>query len=64
MEFNVPKFNYQQSLQLDIRTGFKQSYLSFTPYLNFNSVKTSPQIFSYRKYINFGLNVGIGLRIK
>lgn len=62
--FFVPKFNFQQSLQLDIRTGFKQSYLSFTPYLNFNSVKTPPQIFSYRKYINFGMNVGIGLRMK
>jgi hypothetical protein len=62
--FFVPKFNFQQSLQLDIRTGFKQSYLSFTPYLNFNSVKTPPQIFSYRKYINFGFNVGIGLKIK
>jgi hypothetical protein len=62
--FFIPKWNFQQSLQLEFRSGFKQSYLSFTPYLNFNSVKTPPQIFSYRKYINFGLNVGIGLRIK
>jgi hypothetical protein len=62
--FFVPKWNFQQSLQLEFRTGFKQSYLSFTPYLNFNSVKTPPQIFSYRKYINFGMNVGIGLRMR
>jgi hypothetical protein len=62
--FFVPKFNFQQSLQLEMRTDFKQSYLSFTPYLNFNSVKTPPQIFSYRKYINFGLNVGLGIKIK
>lgn len=61
--FFVPKWNFQQSLQLEIKTGFQQCYLSFTPYLNFNSVKTPPQIFSYRKYINFGFNVGIGLRI-
>lgn len=62
--FFVPKWNFQQSLQLEFRTGFKQSFISFTPYLNFNSVKTPPQIFSYRKYINFGMNVGIGLRMK
>lgn len=62
--FFVPKWNFQQSLQLEFRTGFKQTFISFTPYLNFNSVKTPPQIFSYRKYINFGMNVGIGLRIK
>jgi hypothetical protein len=62
--FFVPKWNFQQSLQLEFRTGFKQSYLSFTPYLNFNSVKTPPQIFSYRKYINFGVNFGVGFNIK
>lgn len=62
--FFVPKWNFQQSLQLEFRTGFKQSYLSFTPYLNFNSVKTPPQIFSYRKYINFGMNFGVGFNIK
>ena len=62
--FFVPKWNFQQSLQLEFRTGFKQTFISFTPYLNFNSVKTPPQIFSYRKYLNFGMNVGIGLRIK
>jgi hypothetical protein len=62
--FFVPKWNFQQSLQLEFRTGFKQTFISFTPYLNFNSVKTPPQIFSYRKYINFGMNVGIGLRMR
>ena len=62
--FFVPKWNFQQSIQLEFRTGFKQSFISFTPYLNFNSVKTPPQIFSYRKYINFGMNVGIGLRMR
>jgi len=62
--FFVPKFNFQQCLQLEFRTGYKQTFISFTPYLNFNSIKTPPQIFSYRKYINFGMNVGIGLRIR
>ena len=62
--FFVPKFNFQQSLQLEFRTGYKQTFISFTPYLNFNSIKTPPQIFSYRKYINFGMNVGIGLRMR
>jgi hypothetical protein len=62
--FFVPKWNFQQSLQLEFRTEFKQTFISFTPYLNFNSVKTPPQIFSYRKYINFGMNVGIGLRMR
>jgi flagellar basal body-associated protein FliL len=62
--FFVPKWNFQQSLQLEFRTGFKQTFISFTPYLNFNSVKTPPQIFSYRKYINFGFNVGLGFKIK
>lgn len=62
--FFVPKWNFQQSLQLEFSTGFKQTFISFTPYLNFNSVKTPPQIFSYRKYINFGLNVGIGLKMR
>lgn len=62
--FFVPKWNFQQSLQLEIRTGFKQTFISFTPYLNFNSVKTPPQLFSYRKYINFGMNVGIGLKVR
>lgn len=62
--FFVPKFNFQQSLQLEFRTGYKRTFISFTPYLNFNSIKTPPQIFSYRKYINFGMNVGIGLRMR
>lgn len=64
VSFFVPKWNFQQSLQLEFRTGFKQTFISFTPYLNFNSVKTPPQIFSYRKYINFGFNVGLGFKIK
>lgn len=62
--FLSPKFNFQQSLQVELRQSQQNFFVSLTPYLNFNSVKTPPEIFSYRKYINFGCNVGVGFRLK
>lgn len=61
--FLSPKFNFQQSLQVELRAKHQNLFVSLTPYLNFNSVKTPPEIFSYRKYINYGVNVGVGFRI-
>lgn len=61
--FLSPKFNFQQSLQVEMRASHQNLFLSLTPYVNFNSVKTPPEIFSYRKYINYGVNVGVGVRI-
>jgi hypothetical protein len=60
--FLSPKFNFQQSLQVELRANRQNLFVSLTPYLNFNSVKTPPEIFSYRKYINFGWNLGIGFQ--
>lgn len=60
--FLSPKFNFQQSLQVELRANRQNLFVSLTPYLNFNSVKTPPEIFSYRKYINFGCNLGIGFQ--
>ena len=61
--FLSPKFNFQQSLQVELRASRQNLFVSLTPYVNFNSVKTPPEIFSYRKYINYGVNVGVGFRI-
>lgn len=61
--FLSPKFNFQQSLQVELRASHQNLFVSLTPYVNFNSVKTPPEIFSYRKYINYGVNVGVGFRI-
>lgn len=61
--FLSPKFNFQQSLQVEFRKSQQNFFFALTPYLNFNSVKTPPEIFSYRKYINFGCNVGVGFRL-
>jgi hypothetical protein len=60
--FLSPKFNFQQSLQVELRASHQNLFVSLTPYLNFNSVKTPPEIFSYRKYINFGCNLGVGFQ--
>jgi hypothetical protein len=60
--FLSPKFNFQQSLQVELRANRQNLFVSLTPYLNFNSVKTPPEIFSYRKYINFGCNLGVGFQ--
>lgn len=62
--FLSPKFNFQQSLQVELRASRQNLFLSLTPYVNFNSIKTPPEIFSYRKYINYGVNVGVGMRLK
>lgn len=61
--FLSPKFNFQQSLQVELRASRQNLFLSLTPYVNFNSIKTPPEIFSYRKYINYGVNVGVGMRL-
>ncbi len=61
--FLSPKFNFQQSLQVEMRASRQNLFLSLTPYVNFNSIKTPPEIFSYRKYINYGVNVGVGMRL-
>lgn len=60
----IPKWNVQQNIQLSLRAQEKNLYISITPYMNFNSIKTPPEIVSYRKYMNFGLNVGLGIKIK
>ena len=61
--FLSPKFNFQQSLQVELRASHQNLFVSLTPYVNFNSVKTPPEVLSYRKYINYGVNVGVGFRI-
>lgn len=61
--FFVPNVNIQHSAQLELRANTKLCFFSLSPYLNFNSVKTPPEVLSYRKYINYGVNVGVGFRI-
>jgi hypothetical protein len=61
--FFVPSVNIQHSAQLELRANTKLCFFSVSPYLNFNSVKTPPEVLSYRKYINYGVNVGVGFRI-
>ena len=61
--FFVPSVNIQHSAQLELRANTKICFFSVSPYLNFNSVKTPPEVLSYRKYINYGVNVGVGFRI-
>ena len=61
--FFVPTVNFQHSAQLELRANTKLCFFSLSPYLNFNSVKTPPEVLSYRKYINYGVNVGVGFRI-
>lgn len=62
--FFVPNVNIQHSVQAEFRANTKLCFLSVSPYLNFNSVKTPPEVLSYRKYINYGVNVGVGVRLK
>jgi hypothetical protein len=62
--FFVPNVNIQHSAQAEFRANTKLCFISLSPYLNFNSVKTPPEVLSYRKYINYGVNVGIGVRLK
>ncbi len=61
--FFVPSVNVQHSAQLELRANTKLCFFSLSPYLNFNSVKTPPEVLSYRKYINYGVNVGVGVCI-
>lgn len=58
--FFVPNVNIQHSVQAEFRTNTQKYFLTVSPYLNFNSIKTPPQVLSYRKYINYGVNVGLG----
>ena len=62
--FFVPNVNIQHSAQAEFRANTKLCFISLSPYLNFNSVKTPPEVLSYRKYINYGVNVGVGVRLK
>lgn len=61
--FFVPNVNIQHSAQLELRANTKLCFFSLSPYLNFNSVKTPPEVLSYRKYINYGVNVGVGFQL-
>lgn len=62
--FFVPNVNIQHSAQAELRANTKACFFTLSPYLNFNSVKTPPQVLSYRKYINYGVNIGVGVRLK
>jgi len=62
--FFLPNVNIQHSVQAEFRANTQLCFLSISPYLNFNSVKTPPEVLSYRKYINYGINLGIGVRLK
>jgi|LauGreDrversion4_2_1035121.scaffolds.fasta_scaffold73606_1 hypothetical protein len=61
-EVSAPKVIYQHNVNIDFRLNFNNYYFSLIPFFTINSNKGYPMILSNRKYLNYGINMGVGVK--
>ncbi len=61
-QVSAPKVIYQHNVNIDFRLNFNNFYFSLIPFITINSNKGYPMILSNRKYLNYGMNMGVGVK--
>ena len=61
-QVSTPNVIFQHSLTVDFRYNFNRYYFSIIPFIINNSNRGYPMILSNRKYLNYGVNLGIGIK--
>jgi hypothetical protein len=63
-EVSSPRIVFQHSLTIDFRLNYKKHYFSIAPYLTNTRTNSYPLIFNNRRYLNCGVNLGIGFHFE
>jgi hypothetical protein len=63
-EVSSPRIVFQHSMTIDFRLNYKNYFFSVTPFLTNTRTNSYPLIFNNRRYLNCGVNLGVGFRFE